>query len=146
MAPGTDERMRRIALLGTDGDAGEIEAVEHVRVDELGRKVEGNDVEVGGRPVGVDRKERQSTCSHERLEVEPRCIRAFGDGVGSLVEDLVEDLKALVGETDFVGVGIGQEPRDLARAVFRSQRSQLTADVAGRLLHLGQERLEPGPQ
>ena len=129
MATGADERLRRVAMLGTYGHAGEIDAVEDVRVHEFGRKVERDHIELGCRPVGIDREQGQSPCPHERFEVEPGCVGALGDHVGPLVEDLVEDLEALVGQADLVCIGVRQEPGDLARAVFRSQRSQLTADV-----------------
>ena len=47
------------AVLVADRDAGEVDAVQQVRVDELGRQVEREHVEVGGGPVGVDAEQRQ---------------------------------------------------------------------------------------
>jgi hypothetical protein len=50
------------------------------------------------------------------LEVGPGGVGALGDRVVALVEDLVEDLQALVGQADLVGVGVasshatGQRP------------------------------------
>ena len=41
-------------------------------------------------------------------------VGPLGDGVGALVQQLVEDLQALVGQPDLVGVGIEQQPGHLA--------------------------------
>ena len=54
------ERVLRTALLGPHRHAGEVEALEDVRVDELGGEAEGEDVEVAGVVVGVDREERHA--------------------------------------------------------------------------------------
>jgi hypothetical protein len=60
--------------------------------------------------VGVDREQRDALAAHDGLEVAPGGVRPLGDGVVALVEDLVEDLQALVGKADLVGVGVGQQP------------------------------------
>ena len=57
-----------------------------------------------------------SALAQQRLEIAPRRVRAFGDGVVAFVEDLVEDLQPLVGQPDLVGVGVGEQPR---HPVFR---------------------------
>ena len=92
------------------GTPGEVEAVQQVRVDELGREVEGEHVEVAGGAVGVDREERHARRPHLGLEVDPGRVGALGDGVVAFVEDLVEDLEPLVGQPDLVGVGIDEQP------------------------------------
>ena len=55
---GDDERDGRTAVLATDGDAGEVDAVQEVRVDELGGEVEGEHVERVTGAVGLDREQR----------------------------------------------------------------------------------------
>ena len=59
VAAGDDERGVVPGRCSAHRDPGEVDAVQHVGVDELGRQVEGEDVEVGGGPVGVDREQRQ---------------------------------------------------------------------------------------
>ena len=58
--PATHERVLGAAVLGPHRHAGEVEALEHVRVHELGGEAEGEDVEVAGRVVGVDREQRHA--------------------------------------------------------------------------------------
>ena len=145
VATGADQRVRGGAVGGADGHAGEVDAVEDVRVDELGREVEGDEVELVGGPVGVDREQREPFAAHDLLEVGPRRVRALGEGVGPLVQDLVEDLQALVGQADLVGVRVHQEPPDPLRGGRRDLGAELAADVARRLLDRGEVRLEPSP-
>ena len=73
---------------------------------------------------------------------------ALGEDPVALVEHLVEDLDALVGQPDLVGVGVHQGPADgrtVAPAVPLLDRGvQLAADVLDRLGHRRQPGLEPG--
>ena len=103
------------ALLGAHGDTGQVDAVQQVRVHELGGEVEGEDVEGPGGAVRLEGEERQAPGSQHRLEVDPGGVGALGHRVGAFVEDLVEDLEALVRQADFVGVGVDEQPGDLTR-------------------------------
>ncbi len=134
------------ALIGSHRHTRQIDAVEHVGVDEFGRQVEGHDVEVGCRAVGVDREEGEAVLAQQRLQVDPGSIGALGHRIVTLVEDLIEDLQPLVGQPDLVGVGVGEEPRHLVRGVARRLGTVFAADVAGRFLHLAQKGLELGPE
>ncbi len=87
------------------------------------------------RDVLLHTEERHASGSHGRFHVHPGRVGALGHGVVALVEDLVEDLQPLVGETYLVGVGVKEHPGHLARAVLGILRPLLTADVAGRLGH-----------
>ena len=92
------ERVLGAAVLGPHRHAGEVEALEDVGVDELGGEAEGEDVEVAGVVVGVDREERDALGARiSRVHVEPRRVGAFGHRVVTFVQDLVEDLEPLVG-------------------------------------------------
>ncbi len=146
MAARPDERMLGPTVRCSHRHPREVDAVEDVRVDELGREVERDQVELGRRPVRVDREQRQPMAAHERLEIEPGRVRALGDRVVALVQDLVQDLQPLVGQTDLVGVGVDEQPPHLPAVVVGSQGAVFATDVTSRLLHLGQERLEPGPE
>jgi hypothetical protein len=55
--------------------------------------------------------------------------------MGPLVDDLVKDLKALVGKTYFVSMGVKKKPSDQFRVVRRNLGSGFKTDVPGRLLH-----------
>ena len=126
--------------------AREIDQVQQVRVDELGRQVEREHVEVARGTVGVDAEQRQTPRPQRRLHVGPRRVGALGDGVVALVQDLVKDLEPLVGEADLVGVGVDQEESNPAHLVVRPLAASLHSDVASGLLHPGQERFDPRPQ
>jgi hypothetical protein len=108
------QRVLGAALGGPHRHARQIDAVEEVGVGQLGGQVEGEHVELVARAVSVDREQRDALAPHDGLEIAPRCVRALGDGVVTLVQDLVEDLQALVGQTDLVGVGIRQQPGNSA--------------------------------
>jgi hypothetical protein len=88
---------------------------------------------------GVHAEQRQAALAQQRLEVHPRRVRALGERVVALVEDLVQDLQPLVGQTDLVGIGIDEKPRHPVGSPAGRDGAVLTPDVAGRLLHLGQE-------
>ncbi len=145
VSPGADEQVIGATVGGPDRTASEIHTVQDVGVDELCGEVERQDVEVGRGTVGVDAEQRQSFGAHLGLEVGPWRIGALGDGVGALVDDLIEDLEALVGQPDLVGVGIAEQPGNLVGAVLGLLMPCLEADVAGRLLDTRQDRLELGP-
>jgi hypothetical protein len=100
------------------GHRGQVDQVEDVGVDQLGRQVEGQHVEGGRGQVLLDAEEGHPGGPHGRLHVDPRGVGPLGHRVGTLVEDLVEDLQALVGQADLVGVGVEQEPGHLAGAVL----------------------------
>ena len=144
------DRVRRRPVLVADRHPREVDEVEQVRVDELGREVEGEHVEVGGGPVGVDAEQRHPGRAHRRLHVGPGRVGALGHRVVALVEELVEDLEPLVGEPDLVGVGIDQEKGRPAAPMAGRQaarlRPHLHTDVASGLLNPGQQRFDPRPQ
>ena len=140
VATGHDQWMLGAPLRGAHRHARQVDA------DELSRDAEADDVEVGGGAVGVDREKRYPPASHEPLHVDPGGIGALGERVGALVEDLVEDLEPLVGKAHLVGVRVHEEPGHLARRVGRYLGSVFAPDVPGRLLHLGQQRLDARPE
>jgi hypothetical protein len=98
------------AVRGVQRDPGEVEHVEDVRVRELRRQVERDGRELRGGPRGLDGEQREALGAHRRLHVRPRRVRALRGGVVALVQDGVEDLEALVGKPDLVGVGVAEQP------------------------------------
>ena len=146
VAAGHDQRMLGAPVGGAHRHAGQVDAVEQVGVDELGRQVERQQVEGAGRRGGCrPRTAADRAARSTRLEVGPRGVGALGDRVGALVEDLVEDLQALVGQPDLVGVGVDEQPRHLVGAVLGGLAAVLAPDVAGRLLDPGQQGFELWP-
>ncbi len=144
------DRVRRRPVVVADRHAREVDEVQQVRVDELGREVEREHVEVGGGPVGVDAEQRHLGRPHRRLHVGPGRVGPLRHRVFALVEQLVEDLEPLVGEPDLVGVGIDQEKGRPAAPMAGRQvawlRSHLHTDVTSGLLNPGQQRFYPRPQ
>jgi len=79
-------------------------------------------------------------------KVDPRRVRTLGDGVGALIQDLVQDLQALIGQADLVHIGVSKEPGHLAVTVLGRRCPVLAADVAGWFAHPRKERFEPRPE
>ena len=100
------------APVGVQRDAREVERGEQVGVAELGGEADAEDVERADRAVRVDGERGHAVLAHQRLEVGPNRVATLGQRVGPLVEQLVEDLDALVGQADLVGVGVEQRPAD----------------------------------
>ena len=138
--------MLRAAIRGPDRQAGQVEAFQDVRVHELRSKVEGQDVELPGRPVGVHGEQRKALAAQHLGHVGPRRVAPFGLGVGPFVQDLVQDLETLIGKAYLVGVRVEEEPGHRVGVVVRDGHPVLTSDVAGRFLHLGQDTFEFGPE
>jgi hypothetical protein len=72
--------------------------------------------------------------------------KRFSEGVRPLVEHLVEDHQALVGQADLVGVGVHERPVDGDALPRLDLGVQLAADVLDRLLDLRQQGLETGEE
>ena len=68
--------------------------------------------------VRLDREQGDAVRAQLGFEVDPRRVGPFGRRVIAFVENLVEDLEALVGQADLVGVGVDEQPRDLVRPMF----------------------------
>ena len=146
MAAGDDERMLTRALARLLRDSRKVERDEEVGVAELGREADAQHVERADRAVALDRELADAVLAHERLEIGPDAVGAFGEDAGLLVQHLVQDHHALVGQADLVRVGIHQAPPHVSGVPIRQLRVQLTADVLHGLAHLGQQRLEARPE
>ena len=143
---GHDDRVLGATVLGPNRDAGQIEALEHVRVHELGGEPERHQVEAAGVVVGVDREEWHRGAPHLGRHVQPGRVGAFGERIVAFVEDLVQDLEPLVGQADLVGVGIDEEPGGEIGPMLRPEAPPLHPDVPSGLLDLGQEGFHPWPE
>ena len=144
MPTGDHEGVGLVPVAGVQGDAREVEGREQVRVPELGGERDAEQVEGADRAVAVDRELRHLVLAHERLEVGQHGVGAFGQRVGLLVEHLVQNLDALVRQTDLVGVRVHQGPahRDGVVAPWLDDAVQLSADVLDGFAHAREQGLE----
>lgn len=120
----------------------EVQGREHVGVAQLGGEAEAEHVEGADGAVAVHGELGHLVLAHQLLEVRPHAVRALGEDALALVEHLVEDHDALVGESDLVGVRVHEGPADVAFVPRFDGGVQLTADVLNGLLHMREERFE----
>ena len=142
MATDEHDRVGSVALGAAVRDAAEVEQVQQVGVPELVRQRDGEDVERPQRQVLLERERRDAALAHPLLEVDPRRVAALGERRRTGVEDLVEDLDALVRLADLVGVGVAEEPAHVRAGPVVHHHVVLAADVLRGLAHVGQQRLE----
>ncbi len=142
VAAGQDDRVVDAAVLRLQRDARQVQGGEHVGVAQLRGEGEAEDVEGADRTVAVDRELRDGVLPHQLLEVRPDAVGALGEDALLLVEHLVEDHDALVGQADLVGVGVHQGPADVAGFPVLDRGVELSADVLDRLLHMRQQGFE----
>ena len=143
---GEHDRVGLVAVGRVQRDAGEVERLEHVRVAELGREADAEDVELAHRAVAVDGELRDARLAHLRREVGPDRVRPLGQRARLLVEHLVEDHDALVGQADLVGVRVHERPAHVALVPVLDLAVELAADVLDGLAHRRQQRLESWEQ
>ena len=93
--------------------------------------------------MGVDGELRHAVLAHQPLQVGPDRVGTLGEHVGLLVEHLVEDLHALVGQADLVRVRIHQRPAHGDGVPVLDDGAQLAADVLDRLAHQREQPLQP---
>ena len=142
MPAGDDERLVTESICRVHRNSGEIECVEHVRVSELGREGQPEDVEISHRSMTIDGELRNTVFSHQLLEIGPHRVGALGEHVLASVENLVQDLHTLIRGTDLVGVGVHQRPPH--RGVFPvfDDGVHLATDVLDRLADARQQRFQ----
>ncbi len=150
MAADHHEQIVGAAIGGVQRSTSQIDHVEHVGEHELARQVEGEDVEVGGGAVGIDAEQRNAGSPQLPIQIGPGGIRALGERIGAFVQDFVEDLEPLVGQTDLVGIGVSEEPGHrvpvVELVVAGSDGTVFAADVTSWFLHPGQKRFDPRPE
>jgi hypothetical protein len=90
--------------------------------------------------MSVNRKKWNPALTLERLKINPWRVSTLGNGVGALIQDLVQDLQPLVGQADLVHIGVSEEPSHLSVAVLRNYRSIFAPDIAGWFAHPSKKR------
>ena len=100
--------------------------------------------------MGVDTEQRHTGGAHLLIEVGPWGVRALGERIVTFVQDLIEDLEPLVGQTDLVRIRVCEQPRHRIPAVELvvpgGDGTVLAADVTSWFLYPRQERFDPRPQ
>ena len=142
MPAGDDERLVTDSICRVHRNSGEIECVEHVRVSELGRKRQPENIEIPHRPVTIDGELRNTVFSHQFLEIGPHRVGALGENIFATVENLIEDLHSLIGGADFVSIGIHQRPPHRGVFPVLDDGVHLATDVLDRLADARQQRFE----
>jgi hypothetical protein len=142
---GDHDRVLVGAVRGQQRDARQVERGQQVGVAQLGRERDAEQVERAHRPVRVDGELRHALAAHEGLEVGPDRVCPLGQHVGPLVEDLVEDLHALVGQPDLVGVRVHQRPPHRRGVPVLHHAAELAADVLDGLADPREQLLQAGP-
>jgi hypothetical protein len=94
-------------------DAGQVKRGQQVRIAQFGGEAHTQHVEGAHRPVGLDRELGHPVFPHELFQVMPHAVGAFREYPVAFVQYLVENLQALVGNTDLIGVRVHQSPADL---------------------------------
>ena len=130
------------AVLGHKRNAREVEPLKEVGHGHLVRDVKAHDIKGchGGR--ALERKQRHVRRAHGVGHVNPRDVAALARDTRGLVERRVENGDALVGQTDLIGVGVDEACPVVGVGVGTG--APLVVEIAARLLHLGQQRLDLG--
>jgi hypothetical protein len=92
--------------------------------------------------VAVDGELRDPVLPHQLLEVGPDGVGALGEHVRALVEHLVQDLDALVGQADLVRVRVHEHPAHGRPVPGLDHRTEFAADVLDRLADQRQQAFE----
>ena len=98
-----------------------------------------DDIERGHRRRALERQQRNPRLAHGIAHIGPRHIAALAGNALGLIEDVIENGDALVGQTDLIHVRV-----DHAAAVIGiglGERAPLMVDIATRLLDLCEQRL-----
>ena len=141
---GQDDRVVLVAVDRAQRHPGQVQGVQEVGVAEFGGEADAQHVEGRHRPVRVEGELWHLGGAHPRLEVGPDGVRPLGQDPVPLVQDLVQDGDALVGQPDLVGVRVHQGPADGSGLPVLDDRVEFAPDVLDRLRHRRQQRLQPG--
>ena len=113
VSSGEHQRVSFVAVDAVQRDAGQIEGGQHVGVAEFGGEADPEQVELRDRAVVVDGELADLVLAHHLFHVREHRVGALGQDPVPLVEYLVQDRDALVGQAHLVRVRIHQRPADL---------------------------------
>ena len=137
MTTRNNQRVLLGAVRGEEGDARQVQQIQGVRVQGLIGQGEAHDVEGPHRVLGFQSVEGDTFPAHEGFHVRPGREGPFGQGVLSLVDDVVEHGQAQVGHAQVVNVGEHQGYFNVHGGPGLHHLVQFPAGVPGRTLDFG---------
>ena len=143
VAASDDERVPFVPLAGPQWESRQIKHLQQVGVELLVRQAEANDVKIGQGPLAFQAVKRDARLTHRRDHIHPRHVGSLGQHVRQCVEYVVEDRQPQVGHSQVIDIGEGQTDADGRGFPVLDNTVVLAADVAARLLHRGQDTLQP---
>src|SRR5215207_427793 len=130
------------ALSSADRYSGQVQLSEHVGVAELGSKAQSEDIELSDRSVRIQRELWHAVLAHQRLHVGPYRVRPLGKDPVLLVENLVQDRDALIGQPYLVRIRIAEAPAHLDRLPVLRHAVQFPAHVLDGFADPREQRFE----
>ena len=92
--------------------------------------------------LGLERVQRDAVCAHQGFHVGPGRVGALGQRIRPLVDLVIQDLEAHVGDADVVDVGKDQRRSNCGLLPRLVDRVELAAHVSARLLHVQKHRVK----
>ena len=135
---GDNQRMVIVSLGCFQGYPGQIENIKHVGVDHLVSQGEPDHVEFVQRTMRFQREHRDIFPAHELFGVAIRGEKAFADKPLIGIDQMIENLHAEIGHTDFVHVGIADRHGQFVFMGF-DDLPRLTAGVSSGFDDVGKE-------
>ena len=105
-ATGNDNGIVLGAVSREQRNAGEVERLKEVGDGHLVRHMHADDIERGHRRCTLERQQRNPRLAHGIAHIGPRHVAALAGNALGLIEDVVENGDALVGQTDLIHVRI----------------------------------------
>ena len=134
-----DERGERRPVRAVDGQARQVEQVQHVGVGQLIAEGDADQVELRDRVAALQGVEGQTGLAHLVGHVAPGGEHALAPDSGDLVHHAVEDADAQVGHADLIGVREAEGIAAVHLGLVLVHRAVFAAHVAPRLLYAGEQ-------
>ena len=133
-----DDVLQSGAVLGIDRHAAEIQHVQNVGERQLILQGKADHVKLAQCIAALQSVERNAGVPHLVLHIQPRRKHALTPDIRLVVEQSVENPAAQMRHTDLIGVGEAQGKAEKDLVLLLDHRTPFAADIAGRLLHTGQ--------
>ncbi len=146
MSTGDHDGMLVTPVRAMQGDARKVERGQQIGVPQLGGEADAEQVEVGHRTVAIHGELGDAVLTQQLFQIRPDRVGALSQDVRLLVENLVKDLDALVGQADLVGVRIHQAPADDRVRPRLYLGVSFAAEIAHGLADPRKQRFQTGEQ
>lgn len=127
---GNDDRVLLAALIGMDGDLGQVQHRQHVGNADFVGQGEAHDIEVAQVAAALPAEQRHGVPPHDLFSLHGWAVGAVACDAGQVVEHVVEQMAAKVADSH--GIGIGKRHRNgyVEIAVAAGGAFQATAQAA----------------